>query len=513
MTAFTSSDGFRYQATEQAGRFWHHEQLLDADDELVYDQKVAIELSIGSGRRGRSYGYLRGARFFQSPLSWYSSKECWDLSPGFQQSGRHRRFDRLLTARCLNCHVGRLNPGPAPDTWDAEKPIAEHIIGCERCHGPSSTHVERYRSPETFSGVDQVVNPSRLDPIRRDAVCHQCHLQSKQTIPRFGRQSLDFRPGDRLSDIWVVLQGSAGDRKAVSQSEQMIASTCYRASEGRLGCISCHNPHALPTGNPAVEFDQRCLACHGPGKTECASPKESRAERTCIGCHMPRFDISDIPHTALTDHRVLRRPSDANHGNKQPQNLTVFDEGAPSLPDWEIRRAQAFALQFDPSLIQSQFDLERAARILRSLKEQLAEDPELWMMLAWIYERQGKSENLEAIARQVLSRAPLRMDAHEILLSTLVERKAWNEVIMECETLLVLDSSNANYHATLATAAWRSGDMERGLKEAERSLECDPALVELRRRVVQAYRQKGAAESAARHQEILDRWPIREGAR
>ena len=506
-TAFTSPDGRRYEAIEHDGQFWHHEQLFVDADELIYDQKVAIDLSIGSGRRGRSYGYLRGRQFFQSPMSWYSSKKCWDLSPGYQ-SGQHQRFDRLLTERCLYCHVGRLNPGPAPDTWDAKNPIAEYIICCERCHGPGASHVERYRHPDKFSGVDRIVNPGRLDAVRRDAVCHQCHLQANKTIPRFGRRSLDFRPGDRLADIWVVFQGAHADRKAVTQSDQIRSSICYQASNGRLGCISCHNPHSIPAGNPAAEFGRACLKCHGPGQTECATPVASRDEQSCIGCHMPRFSTTDIPHTALTDHRILRRPSAASHVPKSPTSLRVFDEGEPPLPDWEIRRAQALALRVDRTLVRSDFDLELGARILRSLKDQLADDPELWMMLAWINSRQGKVNELEAIARRVLALAPERIDAHELLLGSLVDRKAWTEVIRECEELIARDPNNANYHATLADAAWRLGDTDRGMREAETSLAHNAMQHDLRRRLVEVYRRQGVSEAAAAHQRILDRWPV-----
>ena len=37
--------------------------------------------------------------------------------------------------------------------------------------------------------------------------------------------------------------------------EQMQASACFKGSEGKLGCISCHNPHEWP------QPEKRCRCC------------------------------------------------------------------------------------------------------------------------------------------------------------------------------------------------------------------------------------------------------------
>ncbi len=498
---FSSKDGKRYTIEKSDTEVVHHEILPGNALPPLYDQAVPMDLSIGSGRRGRSYGYRRGNRFFMSPIGWYTSKECWDLSPGYLP-GIHQRFDRVLTERCLGCHIGRMHPGPVPDTWASSAPIVEHMIGCERCHGPGATHVEHYRHPDTFNGVDRLVNPARLDPIRRDAVCHQCHYQAGKTVPRYGKRSLDFRPGDRMTDVWVVLNSKLGERQAVTQSEQMLASTCYRSSSGRMGCISCHNPHGLPAGDPAVAFDKKCAACHAEGQSECSLAVQERADKTCVGCHMPRFDTSNIPHTALTDHRLLRSPSQASRSGAASK--AVFDEGEPTLPDWETRRAEALLYRIDRTLVRGPRDLERAAKLLRELERQVPDDPEVWEARAWIASRLGKWADVETASRKALELAPKRIDSHELLLGALADRSAWQDVLDECELLLKLDPDKALYHTTLAEAAWHLGDVDRGLAAAERSLECNPTQMDLRRKLARAYGQLGNMERAQTHRRVLE---------
>ncbi|MEK6257520.1 MAG: hypothetical protein AABP62_02780 [Planctomycetota bacterium] len=507
-TFYDTPDGHRYVVERTDGQTLHHEQFRTPFGETLYDQAVAMNLSIGSGRHGRSYASLSGNRFFQSPIGWYTGKKRWDMAPGYV-AGRPPRFDRLLVERCLLCHIGRLNPGTAPDTWDEQEPIAETIIGCERCHGPGASHVERHRNVAAFHGVDAIVNPAKLDAVRRDAVCHQCHLQASKTILRYGRQPQDFRPGDRLSDIWVVLKGSIDDRKALTQSGQMNSSRCYLESGGKLGCISCHNPHGLPQGEPAVYFDAKCANCHGASHGECSLSMANRADRTCIGCHMPRFPLTDVPHTALTDHRILRRPDFSLKAASTQPTGDVFDEGEPALPEWEIRRARALALRIDRSLAKTPDDIARAVETLRSLEPFLAADPEVSAMLAWLAGYQQDSTGMEQAARRTLELTPHRFEAQEQLLQSLFGRQAWTEGETLCRQLIAQDSNRASYHAMLADVLFRQGKVDEGIKAAEQALTCDPTRSGVRRRLIEMYSKSGDLRRANEHQAVLSRLPSR----
>src|SRR5690606_21162271 len=143
----------------------------------------------------------------------------------------------------------------APDRYQSE-PFLEQSIGCEKCHGPGGTHVA-FHQGSSESATDVIVNPARLSPEMRDDVCLQCHLIGEHRLTRYGRSDFDFRPGDRLTDIWTIFV-RANDGKnspateAVSQAEQILSSVCYRQSERAMGCVSCHDPHTLPAPEKRV---------------------------------------------------------------------------------------------------------------------------------------------------------------------------------------------------------------------------------------------------------------------
>src|SRR5258706_13907353 len=95
------------------------------------------------------------------------------------------------------------------------------------------------------------VDPSRLDARRRNDVCYECHMQPTVALPglrRYGRDIYSFRPGSPLADYMVQLDVV---ESAVPRSERfeinhhpyrLEQSRCFRESEGKLSCLSCHYP-------------------------------------------------------------------------------------------------------------------------------------------------------------------------------------------------------------------------------------------------------------------------------
>jgi hypothetical protein len=96
------------------------------------------------------------------------------------------------------------------------------------------------------------------------------------------------------------------------QATTLPFSKCYTASNGKLDCVTCHDPHKPLETSPAF-YESKCLNCHGPKSG--AAPDGFRrvscpinATSDCLKCHMPRIE-EVAPHTSFTDHHIrARRP-------------------------------------------------------------------------------------------------------------------------------------------------------------------------------------------------------------
>jgi hypothetical protein len=253
--------------------------------------------AVGSGNQGTSYLIAIKDALFQSPLSWYTERGSWDLSPGFEKDTRPDFF-RPVTPECLFCHSGNVRPRAGTLNRYLDPPFEPAAIDCDRCHGDPAAHL-------AVPGKKTIVNPSRREKDRRDAVCEQCHLSGAARIPNPGKSFTDFRPGMRLEDVFSVYVKNDADFKVVSHSEQMVKSRCYL--EGAIWCGTCHDPHQQPV-NRVSWYRDKCLGCH-----------QTPAHRTkvgddCAGCHMPQTRAYDGGHTAFHDHWIRVRRNDVAKG-------------------------------------------------------------------------------------------------------------------------------------------------------------------------------------------------------
>lgn len=194
-----------YQIERNENFVTHHERMSDIDETILYDQSMPVRFVLGSGTRGRSYVIDHDGLLFQSPIGWYANGKRWDLSPGYR-TNRTQRFERSIGDGCLYCHAGRVEHSDLIPKRYSSKVFMEAAIGCERCHGPGENHVHQMEIlGEGETCLDSlIINPSDLEPSRREAVCNQCHLAGEGVIPKFGRGLFDFRPGDLLDDTVVV---------------------------------------------------------------------------------------------------------------------------------------------------------------------------------------------------------------------------------------------------------------------------------------------------------------------
>jgi hypothetical protein len=338
-----------YSVYSRNGKMFHEESERDARGQLVFSETHEIAYTIGAGDVGKSYLVAKGDALFVSPISYYSLIRGWDLSPGYNE-GTFRGFTRRVVDLCVDCHTGLPLLTPGTHNRFQQPPFRFLSVGCQRCHGPGALHVEERKQNAPLKGpVDfSIVNPERLRPEVRDDVCAQCHFSGDARVLQPGKNYLDFRPGTPLGDvvdIFSVPLALKGTRfLALDQFEQLKMSRCWTSSKGRLGCITCHNPHVQLHGDQATDyFRERCLSCHA--SESCRAPKARRQATSppdnCIFCHMPQRKMENISHSSLTDHRILRTPS---------ETPAVLEGGYDASPPIDLIRATSSFGSREPQL-------------------------------------------------------------------------------------------------------------------------------------------------------------------
>ena len=509
---FRFDDGRIYRVVKQRDAIYHHELLLDNEGEIIYDEAARIDFFFGSGARGKSYAVNRGGLLFQSPISWYSRDQKWGMSPGY--SYRQARFGRRISEGCVQCHAGRPSQDESRDNYFPEPVLIEAAIGCERCHGPGEEHLEFHKSRKLTRENDPIVNPARLEPDRREAVCYQCHLIGEMRLPRYGRTFSDFRPGDRVDDVWATLVAAAsvrgdGKTKAVSQVEQMRESTCFKQSGGHLGCVSCHDAHSLPA-DAAAHYRRRCLACHVEKGCSAPADKQSAppAGNSCAHCHMPRLSAHDIAHASQTDHRVLREPKghDTSPG-AATEKLLVFDEPHTIMPGWEIERAKALAkvLKLRESGHVSQAVGDELVQTLTRTAEIASDDPQTWAALASIFELRKDEATARKHWQRVVALRPNDELALDALAGICQRARDYHAGLAFSDRLIELNPYRARAHMRRALMLAELGRWQEAIADAESALRVDPLDKSARQWLVEVYRREGNLEGSRRHADMLKR--------
>jgi hypothetical protein len=201
-------------------------------------------------------------------LSWYRSLNGYAITPGqHDEKGIvFRTFDpaaRILT--CFACH------STGPVTVGKDEEVIPHELGvrCEVCHGPGAAHVHD-------PAHNRLRTPAQLSAVAMNRFCGQCHRTDNES-------------GEELADL-------RDPRNARDQTLRLAASACFLRSNGRLNCITCHDPHRQ-LEQSASRYDSRCRTCH-------ANPahRQPVSAQACVTCHMPT--IPDGPNLAFANHRI-----------------------------------------------------------------------------------------------------------------------------------------------------------------------------------------------------------------
>ena len=152
---------------------------------------------------------------------------------------------------------------------------------CGACHVPHMVAVRATAEtggPSTleFHALDgrrEVPAPDRYTPGPTSLICLSCHngtvatstIGSSHAMRAGTRDGFDIPTATASSDHPIGIE-YPGDTKGFRPRAMVVAEGSIRLPEGRLECVSCHDPHnAAGVENMLVKPNRRsalCLSCH-----------------------------------------------------------------------------------------------------------------------------------------------------------------------------------------------------------------------------------------------------------
>jgi predicted CXXCH cytochrome family protein len=549
--------GRRYQMLRRDGRFFQRRYELDEHGAEVNAFEQEVTYAIGSGNHARTYLHrTESGELTELPITWYTQENRWGMSPGYDNAAP-QDFTRLADASCLFCHDGYPAGGGA---------LAEGI-DCQRCHGPGSRHLELASGGKAEKAAIQaaVVNPARLSPELQMDVCMQCHLETTsaelpQMIRRFDREPFSFRPGEPLGAYAVHFDHPPGagfeDKfEIVNQAYRLRQSACFRKSQGRLACTTCHDPHNAPRGEAAVAwYRARCVTCHSTSHADMGTD--------CASCQMPRRRTEDAVHVVMTDHLIQRKPPQRDPARMlaertsqyrgplavyYPERLPDHERdlylGAALITGWADRRrgiamlepivksgapAKAIAVlgegylaegsaeqaieMFrlaagkDAALAKARYNLGQALEAAGKLPEARPEYeqairmrvpfPEAQYALANLLVKTGDSAAAIQRYQEAIRARPVYDEAHSNLANVYADLGRFDEARAELEQALRINPAFPEAHNNLARALAAQKRIPEALEHARRAVALNAGYAEARVNLGRLLQETGAVDAA-----------------
>lgn len=329
-----------------------------ADPLLTFALKD-VALTYGSRWKQRYFTKV-GNDYFPLPAQWDVTHRVW--RPYFVQPNTDW-WVPFYPADNLKRPTGPLCDGCHSVNYDIRThAVTEWNVGCERCHGPGGDHVKQ-------PSVRNIVNPARLDTVRANDTCIQCHSQGQPLKNPIEGQHYDwpvgFHQGGQLKDFWRLEEHKAGEttfthfadgtaHKNRMQGNDFVQSLMYRRG---VTCFSCHDVHGTSNTSDLIKPARTlCLTCHSPGSPN--GPRVSTIEQhthhpagspgsDCVACHMPRIEqtIADVnvrSHTfqfitpAMTEQFKVPNPCTSCHTDKTTAWARDVLRTWPELSPWRV---------------------------------------------------------------------------------------------------------------------------------------------------------------------------------
>ena len=316
-----------------------------------------VAFTYGSRWKQR-YFTRRGDDYYVLPAQWDIQKRRWlpfHVEKGTDWWVPHygeSNMERPTSTLCDGCHSVNFNI--------ETKQVTEWNVGCEKCHGPGSLHV-------AHPTRQNIVDPDKLDSVRGNDTCIQCHSQGQPVGNPIAGKYYDwpvgYLPGARLVDYWKLEELKPGvtgfyqyadltAHKNRMQGNDFVQSNMYHRE---IRCSDCHQVHANTVSNLRMPSNALCLGCHT--KENPAGLKGTISQHThhaegskgsqCVACHMPKIEttIKDnfvSAHTfrfitpAQTEQSGIPNPCTSCHADRSTTWATKELIAWTSVSPWRV---------------------------------------------------------------------------------------------------------------------------------------------------------------------------------
>lgn len=232
---------------------------------------IPMAVALGSGKTGMTFMIEDGDSLTEVSRSYFPHQKVWHVTPGQEYLDPTLiglPHDKTVARKCISCHA----------VTSPEQPLIPGRkffgVGCESCHGPGSAHVKGAK----------ISDLKKLDGKAMNSLCGRCH-----------------RTAEDAKTLGKVAEGSTNR----FQPYGISLSKCFTKSQGKLTCVTCHDPHE----NASVDipkYERTCRSCHdGSVKSKPLCPVN--AKQGCVRCHMPSKSVFPsefkLP-TGMADHFI-----------------------------------------------------------------------------------------------------------------------------------------------------------------------------------------------------------------
>ena len=163
--------------------------------------------------------------------------------------------------------------------------VSGRAVGCEACHGDGTRHMEE---------GDPTLIRSFANPLEDAAVCIDCHSlknQGEWHASTHAMENIGCLDCHAIHETVNPLNACKDCHQEVYAQFQLPSH--HPVPEGKMSCVSCHNPHK----DAQFGIKNECESCHADIAESYALDLMAQAGVECADCHSPHAAGATL-HTA-----------------------------------------------------------------------------------------------------------------------------------------------------------------------------------------------------------------------